>query len=154
MGMLPMREVLPDRRRSWTQHVHIGGQSLYLTVGEYSDGRPGEIWVDVAKAGTFLRGVMGTLARSASIALQCGAGVETIIHMLREHDYPPNGPVIGSPNVTDCFSVPDWIASELEAHYLPEQRQQRNSTTKVMEGDVPPTIPEKIAGDFTRGSGV
>ncbi len=142
--MLAMREPLPDRRRSWTQKVRIGGQVVYLCVGEYDDGRPGEIFVDVAKAGTFLRGVMGQLARSLSIALQCGADVATIIHMLREHDYPPNGLVTGSPTVDHCCSVTDWMASELEAQYI-------NKHPALGEGDVPPmqpspAVPEKVAG--------
>ena len=134
-----MRESLPDRRRSWTQTVRIGGQRVYLCVGEYDDGRPGEIFVDVSKTGTFLRGVMGTLARMASMALQCGAGVETIVHSLRGLDYPPHGPVEGSDAVTECLSVTDWIAAELAARYM-----------------VAPTepVPEKVAGARTAGSGV
>jgi hypothetical protein len=118
VGTLLMREPLPDRRRSWTQHVHIGGQSVYLTVGEYADGRPGEIFVDMSRQGTLLRGVMGTLARMVSISLQCGAGVEAIVQVLRGLDYPPAGPVTGSAAVEECLSVTDWIASELEARYL------------------------------------
>ena len=115
-----MREPLPDRRRSWTQRVRIGGQTVYLNVGEYADGRPGEIFVDVSRQGTFLRGVMGSLARMISLALQNGSGVDAIVKSLRGLDYPPDGPVEGSPNVTNCVSVTDWIASELEARYLRE----------------------------------
>lgn len=111
-----MRETLPDRRRSWTKEVRIEGQVVFLGVGEYDDGRPGEIFVDVAKAGTFIRGVMGTLARTASIALQHGAGVEVVIASLIGGNYPPNGMVIGSDVCTECKSVTDWIAKEL-AHY-------------------------------------
>lgn len=118
MGTLSMREQLPDRRNSWTQKVRIGDQSVYLTVGEYADGRPGEIFVDVSKCGTFVRGMLGTLARTVSIALQCGADVQMVVHMLREHNFPPNGPVQGSNDVKECNSVTDWIASELEAYYL------------------------------------
>ncbi len=119
MGTLTMREPLPTRRRNWTQRVRIAGQTVYLCVGEYADGRPGEIFVDVAKQGTLLRGVMGTLARSLSISLQCGAGIETVIYSLRGLDYPPAGIVEGSAAVKECCSVTDWIASELEARYAP-----------------------------------
>lgn len=117
-GFLEMREPLPDRRRSWTQKVRIDGQPVYLTVGEYPDGRPGEIFIDMSKSGTFVRGVVGTLARTISIALQCGAGVEVVALMLRDHDYEPKGQVIGSDKVHECHSVLDWVAQELEAHYL------------------------------------
>lgn len=118
MGSLLMREKLPARRHSWTQKVRIDGQSIHITVGEYEDGRPGEIFIDVSKQGTFLRGVMGSLARMVSIALQCGSGVEVVVHALRGLDYPPKGRVEGSSVVTECLSVTDWIASELEGVYL------------------------------------
>ena len=120
-----MRERLPDRRHSWTQRVRIGGQSVYLCVGEYADGRPGEIFVDVSRQGTFLRGVMGSLARMVSIALQCGAGVDIIINALRGIDYPPNGLVEGSEVVTETKSVTDWIASELEACYMSVSQNEK-----------------------------
>ncbi len=137
MGTLVMREVLPDRRRSWTQKVRIGGQTVFMSVGEYADGRPGELFIDVAKQGTFLRGVMGALARTISIALQCGADVPVIVHALKGLDYPPNGQVQGSAVVTECSSVTDWVATELEARYM-------NSGNQVVgEGDVKPM---KVAG--------
>lgn len=125
MSTLLMREVLPERRRSWTQSVRIEGQRVYLCVGEYEDGRPGEIFVDVAKQGTFLRGVMETLARTVSLALQCGAGIEVVVHSLKGLTYPPSGVVQGSTCVTDCLSVTDWIASELEAHYMQREPWDR-----------------------------
>jgi ribonucleoside-diphosphate reductase alpha chain len=116
-----MREALPERRRSWTQRVRIDGQVVYLCVGEYADGRPGEIFVDVSKQGTFLRGVMGALGRMVSISLQCGSGVEAVVKALRGLDYPPNGRVEGSAVVGECLSVTDWIAAELEARYILRQ---------------------------------
>lgn len=115
-----MREPLPQRRRCWTQKARIGGQAVYLNVGEYEDGRPGEIFVDISKQGTFLRGVMAALARTSSIALQCGADVSVVIHALRGANYPPNGPVDGTTACRVAMSVTDWIAAELAAKYAPE----------------------------------
>lgn len=131
MGTLDMRRPLPDRRNSWTQKVRIGGQVVYLTVGEYEDGTPGEIWLDMAKAGTTMRGILGTLARTVSIALQCGADIKTVASMLRGHNYDPKGPVQGSSVVTECQSIADWIASELEAEYLEES--ERTQEDEVVE---------------------
>lgn len=120
---LKAREPLPTRRRSWTRHVRVhddaegAAQSFYLSVGEYPDGRPGEIWVDAAKEGTFLRGVLSALARMASISLQCGCPVAEVVRSLRGLDFPPRGRVVGSDAVSDCTSVADWIAQEIEAAY-------------------------------------
>lgn len=124
LGTLLMRKPLPARRRSWCQKVKIGGQTIYLSVGEYEDGKPGEIFVDMSKEGTTMRGVMGTLARTISIALQCGAEVDMIVHALRGLDYPPDGPVDGSDTVTECYSITDWIAQELEARYMSGESEE------------------------------
>lgn len=146
MSALPMREPLPDRRRSWTQRVVIGGQTCYLCVGEYADGRPGELFIDISKQGTFLRGVMGTLARTISIALQCGADVSMITHALWGLDYPPDGPVTGSDVVSECYSVTDWIAQELEARYVPEDKRLKRESTARSDGPI--LIPGET-GDVT-----
>lgn len=113
------RTKLPDRRALWTQKVIIGGQTFYLSVGEYENRRVGEIWLTVSKHGTFTRGIADTLARLTSIALQNDTPIAEVVNALRNLNFPPNGQVIaeGSP-VTQCTSVPDWIAQELAAVYL------------------------------------
>ncbi|MEM8740047.1 MAG: vitamin B12-dependent ribonucleotide reductase, partial [Pseudomonadota bacterium] len=40
------REVLPQRRKGYTQKSVVGGHKVYLRTGEYSDGRLGEIFID------------------------------------------------------------------------------------------------------------
>lgn len=148
-GILTMRKPLPDRRKSFTQKVRIDGQVCYLTVGMYEDGTPGEIFVDIAKGGTFVRGIMGTCARAVSIALQSGADLSTILHMLRGHDYPPHGEVIGSPYVTHCVSVMDWVAAELEAQFL---TPAENHATQPGQGGVPEKIAGRISESWRTGA--
>lgn len=151
MDLLIMREALPDRRRSWTRHVRIDGHSFYMGVGLYEDGRLGEIWLDTAKDGTFLRGVMGDLARTISIMLQCGAGVETAIYTLKGHYYPPCGQVEGSPNVQYCESVTDWIAQELEAEFLNKVNEcDDEETVSVFESAGVPAPPKKSVGYISK----
>ena len=141
MRMKMMREILPDRRRSWTQEVVIEGHHVQVGFGEYEDGRLGEVFIDISQEGTFLRGVLGTLARTVSISLQHGASVEMIAHALRGIDYPPCGQVFGSPNVTECDSITDYVAREILANYgIKEENIVKQS---VGEGD---PIPEKAAG--------
>lgn len=115
------REKIPNRRRGWTQKVKIGpeAKSFYLTVGEYPDGRLGEIWIVTHKEGTFSRGMAGAVARMASIALQNGTPVSEVVKSLRFLNFPPNGRVEGEcTEVRVCSSVCDWVAQELENAYL------------------------------------
>lgn len=112
-----MRRRPPDRRASWTQKVKIEGQTFYLNFGEYEDGTLCELFVDVAKQGSMIRGVVDALARLASIALQAGVATKELAYALRGCTFPPSGAVVGSPTVKECTSLADWIAQEIEAHY-------------------------------------
>ena len=46
------RKRLPHRRQCETLDLWHGGQRYHLTVGEYSDGRPGEVFIHGAKPGS------------------------------------------------------------------------------------------------------
>ena len=46
------RERLPTRRQCETINLHYNGQRYHLTIGEYDDGRPGEIFLHGAKPGS------------------------------------------------------------------------------------------------------
>lgn len=164
MRPLVMRELPPARRKSWTKSAgiedHVGPMGcveVTFTVGEYADGRPCEIFIDVSKEGTFLRGVMDTLARMASISLQCGGTIEMICKALRGVDYPPAGAVRRinqdgpEPCVATCDSVTDWIASELWAAYGATEEEQVFLKSPAGEGDpAPAPILEKAAGHISQ----
>ena len=140
------RDKMPDRRPNWCQTARIGGQRFYLTCGEYPPdhqkaGQPGEVWIDAAKMGSFLRGILDTLARQISIALQSGTGVKEVIKGLRSMNFPPNGAVKAEmTDVTICTSVADWVAQELEIVYVKGNRKR--GTSHGFEGS--------LAGDPAR----
>src|SRR5690606_1011971 len=54
----PRRERLPDTRRSITHKFDVSGHEGYLTVGLYDDGRPGEVFITMAKEGSTVGGLM------------------------------------------------------------------------------------------------
>ena len=47
-----VRSRLPDRRQCETVDLWHGGQRYHLTIGEYPDGSPGEVFVHGAKPGS------------------------------------------------------------------------------------------------------
>ncbi len=115
------RELLPERRASFTQSIHMGGQGFHLGFGEYPDGRLGEIFINANKTGTFVRGVLDALARMASLALQHGIPTKEVAEIMRGLNFPPHGPVEGSPTCSGAVSVADWIGQEIEAFYVPKE---------------------------------
>jgi ribonucleoside-diphosphate reductase alpha chain len=66
------RRKLPDERKSITHKFAIGAHEGYIIVGMYEGGRPGEIFIKMAKEGSTLSGFMDGLALSISIGLQYG----------------------------------------------------------------------------------
>lgn len=78
------RSTLPHRRQISTVGGRCGNVKFFVTVGFYEDGRPGECFFDVAKAGTQMRAVGHAMAMMVSIALQHGAPIDTILDTLSD----------------------------------------------------------------------
>ncbi|MFD1330774.1 hypothetical protein ACFQ4O_02050 [Methylopila musalis] len=72
------REALSARRRSETLSFWHLGTRYHATVGFYDDGRPGEVFLDAAKAGTEREAIARDAAVTVSLALQFGAPLDTI----------------------------------------------------------------------------
>ncbi len=82
---------MPQTRKSITHKFEIGGHGGYLTIGLYDDGRPGEIFVTMAKQGSTIRGLMDAWARSISLNLQYGASVNDLFGKFRHQKFEPAG---------------------------------------------------------------
>ena len=64
----PTRERLPDTRQSITHKFNVGGHEGYINVGLYPDGRPGELFITMAKEGS----TIGGLIRRTSVSQRRG----------------------------------------------------------------------------------
>ena len=62
-----VRERLPRRRNSTTFSFRVADCEGYVTVGEYEDGRPGEVFIKVSKQGSTLAGIMDAFSISMSL---------------------------------------------------------------------------------------
>ncbi len=75
----PARRKLPDERHAITHKFSIAGHEGYITVGMYEDGKPGEIFLVMAKEGSTISGLMDAFATSISMALQYGVPLEALV---------------------------------------------------------------------------
>lgn len=113
------RKCLPSRRANLIHKLSVGGQRVYLTVGLYDDGTPGEVFVDISRAGSALRALASTAAVFMSIGLQHGVELSTFLEAMRGQSFEPSGAVeCSSGGVTEAESILDLVARELEACYL------------------------------------
>ena len=79
----PIRQKLPRTRRARTFEFRVADCKGFATIGEYADGRPGEIFLTVSKQGSTLSGIMDAFAKSISYGLQYGvphAGLRRGVH--------------------------------------------------------------------------
>jgi ribonucleoside-diphosphate reductase alpha chain len=113
---LPVREFLPDERRSITHKFHVGDQEGYLTVGLYPDGRPGELFVKINKEGSMVSGLMDAVAKLASIALQFGVPLQDLAPKMRNTRFDPSGPT-GNREIPWATSVVDYVFHWLERKF-------------------------------------
>lgn len=113
----PVRRRLPKERMSITRKVTIGGHKIYFTVGLYKDGNPGEIFVAMNQQGSFAAGMADSFAKMASIGLQYGVPIETIIRQLKHTRFSPMG-FTGDSDIPNVSSVADLLARWLEIKFV------------------------------------
>ena len=118
------RRVLPDTRDSITHKVYIesntGRVSLFMTVGMYKNGDPGELWMSVGKQGSPMRGMTDTAAIMCSLMLQHRVPLETIVGQFKNHSYLPSGPTSNS-EIPNCYSIIDYVVRWLEIRFLKDE---------------------------------
>ena len=81
----PRGPACPRRRRSNTFSFRVADCEGYVTVGEYEDGRPGEVFMKVSKQGSTLSGVMDAFAIAVSLGLQHGVPLVDLCPQVHEH---------------------------------------------------------------------
>jgi ribonucleoside-diphosphate reductase alpha chain len=109
---------LPKVRPSKTYEFKVGGVKGFFTVGEYDDGRPGEIFINVAKQGSTLSGLMDSFAISVSHGLRYGVPLRTYVKSLMNSNFAPFG-ITDDPAVPTANSIIDYIVKKLAEQYLP-----------------------------------
>lgn len=112
------RRPLPAERVSRTVEWEIKDCKGYMTVGEYEDGSPGEVFVRVSKHGGTLAGLMDSWAVAISHGLQMGVSIRSYLDAYRGFSFPPNG-VTTDVDVRIAASLPDFLIRKLAVMYLP-----------------------------------
>jgi ribonucleoside-diphosphate reductase alpha chain len=112
-----IRRELPRKRHSTTYKFRISDLKGFVTVGEYEDGTPGELFVSVSKQGSTLRGLMDALSISVSHGLQYGVPLKAFVRAMMSTSYAPSG-ITDDPEVRTASSITDYIARRLALDYL------------------------------------
>jgi ribonucleoside-diphosphate reductase alpha chain len=127
----PRRERLPHTRRSLTHKFDIQGHEGYINVGFYPDGRPGELFITMAKEGSTIGGLMDVLGTSISIGLQYGVPLEVFVNKFAHSRFEPAG-FTKNPDIPIAKSIADyifrWLGMEFIAGYREANAPKRPSS--------------------------
>jgi ribonucleoside-diphosphate reductase alpha chain len=121
------REKMPVERSSVTHKFSVGGHEGYITVGMYEDGRPGEVFIKMAKEGSTLSGIMDGLALTISLGLQYGVPLKVFVDKLLNTRFEPSG-ITPNPNIRFVSSVLDYIARWLGGRFISSDYLKLNGT--------------------------
>jgi ribonucleoside-diphosphate reductase alpha chain len=119
----PARRKLPDERHAITHKYSIAGHEGYITVGMYEDGKPGEIFLVMAKEGSTISGLMDAFATSISMALQYGVPLEALVEKFSHVRFEPSG-FTKNPEIPYAKSITDYIFRWLASKFLSAEHQE------------------------------
>jgi ribonucleoside-diphosphate reductase alpha chain len=112
-----IRKPLPHIRHARTFSYKVSDSHGYITVGEYDDGSPGEIFLRIAKQGSTLAGVMDALAISVSHGLQFGVPLKDYVKSFTNMSFTPAG-ITDDTEIRTASSIVDYIFRRLALTYL------------------------------------
>ncbi len=119
----PYRRKLPDTRDALTHKFSIAGSEGYITIGKYEDGSPGEVFIQMAKAGSTINGLMDTVGTLVSLCLQYGVPLETLVKKFSHIRFEPEG-MTKNPHIPFAKSVIDYLARQLGMEFIPGYKEK------------------------------
>jgi ribonucleoside-diphosphate reductase alpha chain len=133
----PRRERLPHTRQSLTHKFDIQGHEGYINVGFYPDGRPGELFITMAKEGSTIGGLMDVLGTAISIGLQYGVPLEVFVNKFAHSRFEPAGFTKNS-DIPIAKSVADYIFRWLGMEFIPGYREANAPKRPGADAEVEP----------------
>jgi ribonucleoside-diphosphate reductase alpha chain len=150
----PARRKLPDERHAITHKFQIAGHEGYITVGMYEDGKPGEIFLVMAKEGSTISGLMDAFATSISMALQYGVPLEALVEKFSHVRFEPSG-FTKNPEIPYAKSITDYIFRWLASKFLSAEHQEAvgvQSSDTSLRPHSGPVMPVSVQTDRAPGA--
>jgi len=113
----PKRRLMPETKIAISHQFDISGHHGQITVGMYEDGNPCEIRINMEKDGSTIGGLLGSLALSASLALQYGVPLEVLVRHFAYQRFDPAGPT-KNPDIRHATSIVDYVFRWLGCQFI------------------------------------
>jgi ribonucleoside-diphosphate reductase alpha chain len=155
---LTQRRRLPEDRTEVGRKFRVGDYEGYIHVGLYDDGTPGDIFIDIAKEGTTLAGLMNSFMISVSLGLQYGVPLEVYVSKFAHMRFEPSG-MTNDPDIRVAKSIVDYVFRWMGKKFLtidqqeeigvlsPEVRARLAQSYAALEGGATPEA-APVAGEI------
>src|SRR5664280_3581094 len=121
----------------------VGDYEGYIHVGVYDDGTACDVFVDIAKEGTTLAGLMNAFMIAISLGLQYGVPLEVFVSKYAHMRFHPAGDT-NDPDIRVAKSLPDYIFRWLGKRFLTVDQQEEL-------GILSPEVRQRMAQAYTNG---
>jgi ribonucleoside-diphosphate reductase alpha chain len=118
----PTRRVMPIERQEIGRKFQVGEYEGYIHVGLFPEGDPGDIFVDIAKEGTTLAGLMNAFMIAVSVGMQYGVPLEVFVSKFAHMRFEPSG-ITNDPDIRIAKSIPDYIFRWMGKRFLASETQ-------------------------------
>jgi ribonucleoside-diphosphate reductase alpha chain len=139
----PKRRRLPEDRTEIGRKFRVGEHEGYIHVGVFDDGTPGDIFVDIAKDGTTMAGLMNSLMIAVSMGLQYGVPPEVYVSKLSHLRFEPSGPT-NDQDIRTAKSIVDYIFRWFGKKFLDVDQQEE-------AGILSAEVRAKLADQYANG---
>ncbi|MCW2927998.1 MAG: ribonucleoside-diphosphate reductase, adenosylcobalamin-dependent, partial [Thermoleophilia bacterium] len=137
----PVRRRLPLERQGIGRKFQVGEYTGYIHVGLFEDGTPGDMFVDIAKEGTTLAGLMNSLMISVSLGLHYGVPLEVYVQRFSHMRFEPSG-FTNDTDIRNAKSIVDYIFRWMGKKFLTADQQMEL-------GILTPEVRARIAAGYT-----
>ena len=145
----PIRRRLSETRPAITHKFDIAGHEGYLTVGLFDDGRPGELFITMAKEGSTIGGLMDTIGTLTSMSLQYGVPIETLLKKFAHQRFEPSG-FTKNPEIRNASSIIDYVFRWLALQFIPDYRESVAAATGAQPELAMPGLIEEVKKKLNR----
>jgi len=145
---LTQRRRLPEDRVEVGRKFRVGDYEGYIHVGLYEDGTPGDIFVDIAKEGTTLAGLMNSFMISVSLGLQYGVPLEVYVSKFAHMRFEPSGQT-NDQDIRVAKSIVDYIFRWMGKRFLTADQQEEIG---IMSAEVRARLAQSYANGGAEGA--
>jgi ribonucleoside-diphosphate reductase alpha chain len=131
------REKLPSEVNSWRHKFEIDGYKGYIIVGEYADGRPGEVFLKLGKPGSTISGLIDGFTQLMSIALQYGVPLPKLIQSFIDTRFEPAG-MTSNKHIRFAKSLYDYLFKVLDVRYYGGHHSGLKERLDAIKASEPP----------------